>query len=219
MNRTSLCAVLPLVALLSAPAPVSAGGGGGYEVTITNVTRGQTFTPILVASHRGGVRLFELGAEAGADIATLAEGGNTDPLQERLEADPRVAGIASTGALLVPGASATVSVPAGHARYLSLAGMLIPTNDAFMSLNHVRAPRHGSVTYRVLAYDAGSEPNDEMCVNIPGPVCGGAGPSPEEGGEGYVHVHAGIHGIGDLAAAAYDWRNPVAVVRITRVHH
>ncbi len=218
MNRTSLCAVLPLVALLSAPAPVSAGDGG-YEVTITNVTRGQTFTPILVASHRGGVRLFELGAEAGADIATLAEGGNTDPLQERLEADPRVAGIASTGALLVPGASATVSVPAGHARYLSLAGMLIPTNDAFMSLNHVRAPRHGSVTYRVLAYDAGSEPNDEMCVNIPGPVCGGAGPSPEEGGEGYVHVHAGIHGIGDLAAAAYDWRNPVAVVRITRVHH
>lgn len=73
------------------------------------------------------------------------------------------------------------------------------------------------VSYESPAYDAGSEPNDEQCVNIPGPVCGGAGGSPDTGGEGYVHIHAGIHGIGDLVAADRDWRNPVAKVVIKRV--
>ncbi len=29
--------------------------GKMYEVTVTNLTRGQSFTPILVASHRPGV--------------------------------------------------------------------------------------------------------------------------------------------------------------------
>ena len=62
-----------------------------------------------------------------------------------------------------------------------------------------------------------SEPNDEDCDNIPGPVCDGAGPSPGAGGEDYVHIHAGIHGIDDLVASERDWRNPVAYITITRV--
>ena len=59
----------------------------------------------------------------------------------------------------------------------------------------------------------------KSCANIPGPACGGAGPSPDaaEGDEGYVHIHPGIHGIGDLDASEYDWRNPVAVIKIRRV--
>ena len=65
-------------------------------------------------------------------------------------------------------------------------------------------------------YDAGSEINDELCISIPGPVCGGAAISPEDG-EGYVHIHAGIHGIGDLAPATYDWRNPAARISVVRV--
>ncbi len=40
-------------------------------------------------------------------------------------------------------------------------------------------------------------------------------PSGEE--EDYVHVHAGIHGIGNLPAADRDWRNPVAQITIQRV--
>ena len=66
-------------------------------------------------------------------------------------------------------------------------------------------------------YDAGSELNDELCLNIPGPVCGGAGGSPEAGGEGYVHISGGISGKADLAAATYDWRNPTAKIVIKRV--
>src|SRR5918995_3954700 len=34
------------------------GRPGRYAVTVTNITRGQTFTPIIVATHRAGIRLF-----------------------------------------------------------------------------------------------------------------------------------------------------------------
>ena len=57
--------------------------------------------------------------------------------------------------------------------------MLIPTNDGFVSVQNI-APPYGrrARTLYAPAYDAGGEPNDELCVSIPGPVCGGAGSSP-----------------------------------------
>ncbi len=189
-----------------------------YEVTITNLTRAEAFTPILVLSHKRGVNLFQLGDPASEALSALAEGGDVNPLTEMMSDNPRVSDIANSGGLLNPGETVTVRVEASHgARRISLASMLIPTNDAFIALNDVKAPRgHGTVTYWVPAYDAGSEPNDELCNSIPGPVCGGQGGSPGTGGEGYVHVHSGIHGIGDLAPATYDWRNPVAKITIRR---
>lgn len=53
---------------------------------------------------------------------------------------------------------------------------------------------------------------------MPGPAC-----EPDSGnleaspGEGFIHVQRGIHGIGDLAADVYDWRNPVAEVFLRRL--
>ncbi|MGH8621200.1 MAG: hypothetical protein ACRET3_03595 [Burkholderiales bacterium] len=44
------------------------------------------------------------------------------------------------------------------------------------------------------------------------------GGKPEGDEEGYVHIHAGIHGIGDLPPEVRDWRNPVARVAIRRVN-
>jgi hypothetical protein len=78
---------------------------------------------------------------------------------------------------LEPGGSTTIEVEGqpGLGR-ISLAAMLIPTNDAFLAAQNVRLPRgHEAITIVVPAYDAGSEPNDEDCKNIPGPVCGGEG--------------------------------------------
>lgn len=194
-----------------------------YKVSVTNLTRGQTFTPILVATHKPGIRLFSLGSPASDELATLAEGGNTEPLSMALKATGKTAVVKTAPDLLEPGATRSIRIRGSKkARFLSMAAMLIPTNDAFVALNAIPLPRgkHAVVHYAT-AYDAGSEPNDEQCANIPGPVCGGMGPSPEEGGEGYVHIHAGIHSHGDdiveLNAAERDWRNPVALVKIIRV--
>ena len=211
-----------LVSVMTVASPAFAAGGPSYHVTITNLTNAISFTPILVASHRREVSIFELGAPASDDLTAIAEGGDTSLLAATLDGNPRVVDIQSTGGLLGPGQSVTVIVSAGQgANRVSLASMLLPTNDGFIALAGAKAPRHGSRTYFSPGYDAGTEPNDEWCMHIPGPTCNGASLSPGENpdDEGYVHIHRGIHGIGDLTAAVYDWRNPVAAVRITRVSH
>lgn len=195
-----------------------------YEVTITNITKDQQFTPTLVASHRTRVSIFELGTPASSQLETLAEGGNTAPLQALLEENSRVREVGTSSGLLNPGQSVTISVSARRAARLSLASMLIPTNDAFVALNAVEAPRRNGQTsvFFARAYDAGTEINDELCASIPGPnfaECSGpgGGASPTGGEEGFVHVHNGVHGIGDLITSQRDWRGAVARVSITRV--
>lgn len=191
-----------------------------HKVTITNITRGQTFTPVLVASHRAGITLFEAGAPANPEIETMAESGNIGPLKDLLGHMRGVYDISDSGGLLFPGDSVTVTVRSkSGADRISLVGMLIPTNDSFVALNNVRASRnHRPVMYEAPAYDAGTETNDELCASIPGPVCGGAALSPDDNGEGYVHISAGIFGSGDLPEVAdRDWRNPVAEISVRRV--
>ncbi|MBK8184520.1 MAG: spondin domain-containing protein [Candidatus Competibacteraceae bacterium] len=219
-SNTALASLLLAIPLAGANAQSVARFGdqnSTYEVTVTNVTRGAFFTPILVVSHRPDVSLFTLGQPASAEMAILAEGGDIAPLAQALRADSRVASVANSEGLLEPGRSVTVRVPAQGTDRISLAAMILPTNDGFIALNGVSIPRSGSQAYMALGYDAGSEPNDELCESIPGPQCGGDGPSPSVGGENFVHVHAGIHGIADLKADEYDWRNPMAAVTIKRV--
>lgn len=190
----------------------------GYcEVTVTNMTKGQAFTPILVLTHKKGVRLFTPGSPASMALTELAEAGDTSPLTAMMSMNPKVRDIVTSDGLLGPGETKTVVIPhSGSYHYISLAAMLIPTNDGFMALNGVKVPETGkTIMYLSPAYDAGSEVNDEDCANIPGPVCGGAGLGMEDG-EGYVRIHEGIHGIGDLDESLYDWRNPVARIVIQK---
>lgn len=218
-SRTSCLYAIALAGSILTSAAVQAAGKM-YEVTVTNLTRGQSFTGVLVASHRSGVTpLFSAGHAASDELAALAEGGDTEPLTGVLEDDPAVVEVQTAGGLLDPGKSKTIMVSGTKGvREITLAAMLIPTNDTFFALNGAALPRgQRTVTYYSPGYDAGSEPNDELCVSIPGPVCGGTGGSPGVGGEGTVHVTAGIHGVGDLVPAERDWRNPVAQITIRRV--
>ncbi|MGH9908959.1 MAG: spondin domain-containing protein [Pyrinomonadaceae bacterium] len=198
--------------------------GQRYQVTITNLTRGQQFTPILVASHREGLRLFELGEPVNAQMEILAEEGNTAPLAGLLSGMPEVSDVISGTGLTDPGRSVTLTVEThGGFDHISVAAMLIPTNDAFFAINGVELPRgRRALTLFSPAYDAGSERNDELCASIPGPFfaeCGGpgGGAAPAGDEEGFAHIHAGIHGIGNLMASRRDWRNPVARVIIRRI--
>ena len=223
---TSLGLSLAIICNLAVTAPARAADddeGARFEVTITNLTRGQQFTPILVAAHKSNVKLFELGKPASIELVTLAEEGNPAPLAAALAALPGTGQVVTGSGLTNPGASTTLVVEGRRGfGFLSVAAMLIPTNDGFFALNGVALPRgNDMLTLTAPAYDAGSERNDELCVSIPGPFfaeCGGSGGGGKPGGgEGYVHIHAGIHGIGNLPAATRDWRNPVALITVRRV--
>lgn len=213
---------MAIMAALLAASGTAGASGWTWRVEITNVTKKQAFTPILAATHYGGVGMFELGDPASEALEIMAEGGDIGPLTAKLEAaGHRVTDLQTNGAVLPPGHSITLTLRGHPGQRLSLAGMLIPTNDNFVGVDGVFLPLFGSEKIEALAYDAGTEANDQDCANIPGPptVCTGEGYSPVRDDVDFVHVSNGFHELGEgaLSPAEYDWRNPVAIVKIARI--
>ncbi len=202
---------------------VATAMNGTWEVTITNLTQAQLFTPLVAIAHESPYRLFRVGQPASDGLELMAEGGNTSMLEE--EASGSASSMDNHNDLLGPGQSVTLTVTGNVRRTrISLAGMLIPTNDTFVAMDAVTPPRRGSSMHLLQAWDSGTEVNDQSCQHIPGPRCGGEGFS-VEGGEGHVHISNGFHDLGDtdqdgfevLGPVRYDWRNPVARVRVQRI--
>jgi len=197
-------------------------GGRTYEVTITNLTRGQIFSPPIVISHKRNFSLFSLGDPAIAPLYKLAEDGLTAPLVAHISELPSVFDYEVAEGPILPGDSVTLEVSTRrHFRYISVAGMLVTTNDAFFAVRDLRVPGWGRATVEAIVYDAGSEANSEDCADIPGPPCGNGEVRNTTGAEGYVHVHAGIHGIGNLEQvnpAMHDWRNPAALITVRPIY-
>lgn len=188
-----------------------------YEVTITNLTRGQIFSPVIAFTHKGNQKLFTSGEAASPELAALAQDANTDGLTDLLSASNNVHEVVQGTGVILPGKSETLLINSRRrAHFISLASMLVTTNDAFMAVNSMRLPYYRHLVKTVPAYDAGAEANDESCAYIPGPPCGNPNASSDVESEGFVHIHAGIHGTGDLEAGQYDWRNPVAKIGIRR---
>lgn len=188
-----------------------------YEVTITNLTRGQVITPPLVFSHVERFMLFHEGEMARPALAELAEMGATDPLVAALQTSTRIYDITTGSGVIPPAMSLTVTVKTRRQfKYLTAVGMLAQTNDAFFAIKAVMAPEDGSIIVYAPAYDAGSEENNELSSYIPGPPFSGALRS-FQNREKFVHIHSGIHGIGDVMPSIYDWRNPVAKIVIKRI--
>ncbi len=204
--------------------------GTVFEVTITNLTKGQVFSPPVAIVHRADIALFHLGQPASGTLRTLAEEGNTQPLVDELAPLEQIYDIQTATGTIMPGKSATIRVTgAGNYNLVSVAGMLVQTNDTFFAAELKRPvgldgffkngdrESRSTATAMALAYDAGTEVNDESCSSVPGPPCGATGAPNPGGSEGFVYIANGIHGIGDLASADYDWRGPVARIVIKRV--
>ena len=212
-------ALLLTLPVAYAPGLLAGGKDSAFAVTITNITHGEIFTPLMVASHGRHVKLFSEATHASPELEMLAEGGDTAPLSKKL-LDSGALDVKTTDDVLPPGKSVTVHVRTNHRNgHVSVAAMLVPTNDAFVAVNGVQGPRlYRSKTVMSPAYDAGTEKNDELCVSIPGPpfICNGEGYNADSG-EGYVYIHPGIFGIGDLPDYAHDWNNPVAKITIRKI--
>ena len=193
-----------------------------YEITLENLSpatgdgASQPFSPPVLATHRGDVHMFRVGRFASDELAQIAQDAVNGPMVKRLEHLDGVQEVETGDAPIGPGESGTYEIRShGPARKLSMAFMLVNTNDGFTGLDAMQLPEWGSVTLTLHAYDAGSEANDELAGHIPGPCCGHpfAGDATHE----RIRPHAGILGIGDLSPALYGWDEPVARVTIRRL--
>lgn len=218
-----------LATVLATTAASGAGNGSGnrnnsqYEVTITNVTKGQIISPLVVATHRHSTTpIYTFGSPASPELAGVAEDAALAPFITMLENDPSVADVITIfGAEgpIMPGETASGIIKGDRwARLISAAGMLVTTNDTFTGLNGSKLPGRGWELHIAGGYDAGSEYNNEDCAYIPGPPCGNGGVRDTDMAEGYVYVSNGVHGIADLDEVEHDWHNPVALIRVRRVN-
>jgi len=200
---------------LGAMATSTAALADRVEVKIENLTSAIYFTPVLAVAHSAKVDLFSTGEPASAGIQAIAEGG--DVAGAKAAAEGAGAATAVAPDLLAPGKSVTLTLNTNrYQNYLSIAGMLLPTNDGFVGLDSTRIPRAWyRKTVTADGYDAGTERNDEV-------VNGGGAPGvpgiPADPG----HIHRGTLGDRDLSggdsdldSAVHRWLNPVARVTIT----
>ena len=195
------------------------------RISITNLSN-QTLAPIVVATHRPGVTpIFVPGHAASNELATLAETGSPQALEVLLNTDPSVlfaTHLAGMATVIRPGetVSGDFVFDFGHTA-VSVAGMLVSTNDAFVAYNGAEIPMFGTNTYLAHAWDAGSEANTEACTDLPGPPCSedSGNARVTEDAEGLVFIHRGIHGTGDVTPSRYDWRGPVARITVSGVDH
>jgi len=207
------------------------------ELKLTNLTQGLHFTPILITAHTSDEHLFEVAMPASTALQTMAEGGNLEPLIAQANASGSDVAANPAEGLLAPSTSVmTTLMSADGNEYLSVAAMLLPTNDGFVGLDSWKIPTEaGTYSVYLNAYDAGTEANNELVVDgsgapgtpgIPAAPGGNAGTGgsglASEDGNTMVHIHAGNLGDDDLTAGASDlnntvhrWLNPVAKLTVT----
>jgi len=206
-------------------------------VTLHNLTDGQPFSPGFAATHGPSFHTFEVGDMAHPGIEAIAEAGNEAPAVAALGGIDAITDLYDINRPITRDGTTvgsftdtlTFEIQAHPGDRLSLAVMLICTNDGFTGLDAAKLPAHGSVTYHAAGYDAGTEDNTEESADIVDP-CSGLGPvhlagDPDGNEDAAVdsdpHVviahHTGISGAGELSVSDHDWDNPVASIMIERI--
>jgi hypothetical protein len=225
--RTSMGAEVPM----PLPPVDDQDGTRTYAVKIENLTYGQPLSPGVIATHKAGVRLFRLGDLASEGIRRIAEEGDPSAAVAELRVNGGAYEVIATEMpihrMSGPGTSSlTVRIrAAGDADRLSMATMLVCTNDGFTGADGIALPADfGAETHYAMAYDAGTERNDEVTRNLAdgcgmiGPVpfpADGNGRNPAE--EQAIAPHPGIRGVGDLVPTLHGWRGPVARITVARI--
>ncbi len=201
-----------------------------FEVTVTNLTNAQPLSPVAVIAHTDGYQVFAVGQAASPGLEELAEGGS--PASLIAEADASAAVIETTAGTgpIGPGASETIRLVVLESELnglrLSTSTMLVNTNDAITGTNAIGVGDFISgdrASYLTIAYDAGTEANDELAIHIPGPAAGGEGfNAARDDIADRVAMHTGVVGAEDGFPGSdldgqHRFDNPVARVTIERV--
>jgi len=192
-----------------------------YEVTVKNLTNAQPMSPIAVVLHDEG-QLWQLGEPASSAFEMLAESGdNSAVLAESMV----LAGQSGAGVLLSGmQETITVSIEDIMPQMLSVATMLVNTNDAFSGINAMVIKDLGvgeSISMQTSSYDAGTEMNSELMTTIPGPAGGGEGFNEIRDDVNFVAMHPGVVSQDDglmqsVLTQAHRFDNPTLMIMITR---
>lgn len=193
-----------------------ASDGKKYRVTITNATSKHVITPPLIVIHNRHFELFEVATAANAGLAIQAETGSPAVIADEARGSRGVYKVIVGDGPILYGNKASYDFRAPKNAKISVTAMLATTNDAFTAISSKSLPKR-SVSYMAETYDAGSEDNNELCIDIPGPPCGGTNAANDNDGEGFISIHSGVSGVGDLAPANLDWRGATSIVTITRL--
>lgn len=211
--------------------------GARYQVTLENLTYGQPFSPPVAITHRRSSQMFvPNNRNALAAIEAIAEDGNQSLAVEFFNRKRFVTDVVDVGMPLTPHGTTvgnfsdtvTFEIVARPGDRLSLAGMLICTNDGLVIASDAHLPRYGSVSYGLEGFDAGTEDNTELSSHIVD-ACSALGPvvlqgdpngnendavdtNPAQG----ILWHPGIQGHGDLQDV-HDWDGDVATLTIERI--
>jgi hypothetical protein len=217
---------------LAADLGLAPGGGARYRVTVYNMSEGQPLTPPIAATHGQPVSMFSVGSPATNEIRQIAENGNLGPMSSFLGSSPHVSDWIIAGGApppILPGGSRSFYLDAsGGAKWLSLASMLICTNDGFTGVDSQRLPKQvgESVTVYADGYDAGTEDNTEAWSDLVPPCAmvtgfgdqGGTDMSnPDLEENDVIRRHPNIQGGADLQIDPHRWTDPVAKIKIERV--
>ncbi|WP_298439855.1 spondin domain-containing protein [uncultured Ferrimonas sp.] len=205
--------------------PTPPAPSASYQLTLTNLTYAQPMSPLAAYLHDGSVSAWTFGAPASVGIETLAESGDGSLWLSDAEAAGAMISASGDG-IIMPGAAQTISFTVANENplYLSMATMLVNSNDAFAGAGalHLNLAIGESISGFAPVYDAGTEANSELAATIPGPAGGGAGfdPSRDDVGD-YVARHGGIVGVDDGktdSALSHQHRfdSPVARWSVTR---
>ena len=204
---------------------LQASGGGGegggerkFILNVLNLSYRQPFSRFFVLVHNSqATPLYTFGEPSSKGLARMAEYGQPGGLENYYK------NIRSTGVkratryngITYGGKTSQIEVTVSNEYPLvSIAAMCENTNDCFVALNGVRVV-NGAV-FESPGLDAGSEVNNESCDSVPGPVCAGRGNRLDRSGngEGFVHTHRGILGIGDVERDS-SWLNPMMKVVVS----
>ncbi len=222
---------IPILALLALPMLAACSDDDDvaratYQVTVYNLTEAQPLSPPVVVLHGAAYSAWTLGSPATVGLETLAEGGSGATLMTEANADAAVRTVEIGSAVVGPGASAqlTASMPASSDARLTVAAMLVNTNDGFTGvtghdLSGLAVGESLMVPARV--YDAGTEDNSETAATVPGPAGGGTGFDAARNDSNKVLLHGGVVSNQDgLPTSAltgnHKFDNPAMRIVVTR---
>lgn len=204
-----------------------------FEVTVTNLTAAQPFSPVLLVAHSDGWNAFADGSRASDGIEVMAESGSPADLRSEAQAQSQYISSAVGSAPQGPASVSqvyTLDVPANKLADLELtmATMLVNTNDAFTAVNggSLAGLDVGmSRTFNTPTWDSGTEANSETAATIPGPAGNGASAgfdATRDDVRDEVHFHQGVITQDDGLATSvltqvHRFDNPTARVIVKRV--